>query len=641
MKKIITILLLLASVFPSWAYSFYDFSPSGQPLYYNISSDTTVYVTYPGGTSYWNRYIKPEDTLIIPAYVTHSGNTYAVTAIGQYAFYDCNGLTNVTIPNTVTSIGEYAFYNCYSLTTVTIPSSITSIGGYAFYDCVSLTGDFTIPNSVTTVGGNTFYGCRSLTSVTIPTSVTSIGGYAFSGCTGLTSVTIPNSVTSIGTSAFYYVRNIIYHGVAYGVPWDAWSVNGFVEDSLIYSNSTKTTLVGSSPYVATVTIPNSVTSIDGHAFSGCSGLTSVTIPSSVTYISSVTFNNCTSLDTIICIATTPPEARSNSFTNVPSSVTVIVPCGSASLYRSSWSWFSNFVEDGPFGVSASSANNSHGSVSTSDISCSSATILASPNYGFYFDHWNDNSTENPRTIDLTQDTSFVAYFIPADPFLVYLHDTTYVDRWQYDTTYLHDTTYVDRWQYDTTYIHDTTIVDRWQFDTTYIHDTTYVDCWQYDTTYIDNYIHDTLFLDIDYNHISVISGNPSRGLVAGNGDFPRGTQVEIAAIPIRGSQFVSWQDGNTDNPRTVSLDEDLVFVATFDALEGIADLQPTDYSISAQGNRMVISGVADRRVRIFDSVGRLLDTADGHNDVAVFQAPSMGVFLVQVGDSPAQKVVIR
>ena len=143
----------------------------------------------------------------------------------------------------------------------------------------------------------------------------------------------------------------------------------------------------------------------------------------------------------------------------------------------------------------------------------------------------------------------------------------------------------------------------------YIHDTTYVDRWQFDTIYIDNYIHDTLFLDIDYNHISVISGNPSRGLVAGNGDFPRGTQVEIAAIPIRGSQFVSWQDSNTDNPRTVSLDEDLVFVATFDELEGIADLQPTDFTISILGNRMVISGVADKRVRIFDAVGRLLGTA--------------------------------
>ncbi len=330
-------------------------------------------------------------------------------------------------------------------------------------------------------------------------------------------------------------------------------------------------------------------------------------------------------------------------------------------YYASWS-FTDIVERSPYEISATSANDAQGAVSFTNISCSSFALTALPSSGYNFDHWSDNSTVNPRIVTLTQDTSFVAYFVSSTQ---NIHDTIYVDRWQYDTTYLHDTTIVnryihdttivDRWQYDTTYIHDTTYVDRWHHDTTYvdnyihdttivnnyIHDTTYVDRWLYDTTYIDIYIHDTLFLDIDYHHISVISGNPSRGFVAGNGDFPTGSQVEIAAIPIRGSQFVSWQDGNTDNPRTVSLDEDLVFVATFDALEGIADLQPTDYTISTQGNQMIISGVADKRVRIFDAVGRLLGSAQGHNDVAVFQAPAMGVYLVQVGDSPAQRVVLR
>ena len=107
----------------------------------------------------------------------------------------------VTIPDSVTSIGDYAFYNCSGLTSVTIPNSVTSIGNYAFSGCSGLTS-VTIPNSVTNIGYGAFSGCSGLTSVTIPDSVTSIGNSAFYNCSGLTSVTIPESVTNLSTSAF-------------------------------------------------------------------------------------------------------------------------------------------------------------------------------------------------------------------------------------------------------------------------------------------------------------------------------------------------------------------------------------------------------------------------------------------------------
>ena len=179
----------------------YDFSYNyqGNTLYYNITSDNTVEVTYYSSTTD-NNYVSGD--VVIPSSVTNNGTTYSVTSIGDRAFYYCSGLTSVTIPNGVTSIGNYAFYECRSLTSVTIPNSVTSIGEWAFTYCISLTS-VTIPNSVTSIGDRAFYYCSGLTSVTIPNSVTSIGGSAFYGCSGLTSVTIPNSVTSIGEGAFY------------------------------------------------------------------------------------------------------------------------------------------------------------------------------------------------------------------------------------------------------------------------------------------------------------------------------------------------------------------------------------------------------------------------------------------------------
>jgi hypothetical protein len=187
----------------------------------------------------------------------------------------------------VTSIGAEAFYCCESLHSVTIPESVTIIKGNPFIDCparvinrskhftifegnlytsdrrklisyLSKGENFIIPDSVTSIGDGAFDDCSSLQSVTIPDSVTSIGNNAFGGCSSLQSVTIPDSVTSIGVCAFF-------------------------DCSSLHS----------------VTIPDSVTSIGDFAFYGCSSLQSVTVPDSVTNIGDSAFLNCESLHCII------------------------------------------------------------------------------------------------------------------------------------------------------------------------------------------------------------------------------------------------------------------------------------------------------------------------------------------------------
>ncbi len=125
-KKLTLATILLLFAHNVWAY---DFESGG--LYYNITSDTTVEVTYKDNNPYSGD--SYSGNITIPDTVSYNNTTYSVTSIGDWAFYDCRGLTSVTIPNSVTSIGNSAFYGCRALlTSVTIGNSVTSIGNSAF-----------------------------------------------------------------------------------------------------------------------------------------------------------------------------------------------------------------------------------------------------------------------------------------------------------------------------------------------------------------------------------------------------------------------------------------------------------------------------------------------------------------------------
>ena len=140
--------------------------------------------------------------IVVPEKIKSSdGVECNVTSFGDKCFYECHGLTSITIPSSVTSLGGDCFYYCYRLTSITIPSSVTSLGESCFHECSGLTS-ITIPSSVTSLGDGCFSFCSSLTSITIPSSVTSLGDWCFKCCRGLTSITIPSSVSSLGDACF-------------------------------------------------------------------------------------------------------------------------------------------------------------------------------------------------------------------------------------------------------------------------------------------------------------------------------------------------------------------------------------------------------------------------------------------------------
>ena len=213
-------------------------------------------------------------------------NTYMV---GDYAFFKCSELTNLTIPDSIQRIGTAAFAYCSNLTNVTIPNSVISLGSYAFEYCSNMTS-ITIPDSITSIGYRSFYNCGNLTNITLSNSITSIdegafentgyyndetnwendvlyidkylicarnsisGAYsikentklisfiAFYGCSGLKNITIPNSITNIGNRAFYGCADltaIMYDGTE--AQWNEVSIGtntNITSDKLVFLRHT-------------------------------------------------------------------------------------------------------------------------------------------------------------------------------------------------------------------------------------------------------------------------------------------------------------------------------------------------------------------------------------------------------------------
>ena len=137
----------------------------------------------------------------------------SVTNIGSYAFYGCNGLTNVIIPDSVTSIGNDVFYGCSNLKYNEYNNALYLGNENNKYLVLIKAKSKNITScqinaNCKFIYTDAFFYCEGLTSITIPDSVTSIGDSAFYSCTGLTSVTIGNGVTSIGPNAFSYCSGL-------------------------------------------------------------------------------------------------------------------------------------------------------------------------------------------------------------------------------------------------------------------------------------------------------------------------------------------------------------------------------------------------------------------------------------------------
>ncbi|MBQ3580604.1 MAG: leucine-rich repeat domain-containing protein [Bacteroidales bacterium] len=617
------------------------------------------------------------DTLTIPN---------SVMSIGNYAFEDCVGLSgSLTIPNTVTSIGEGSFYGCIGFTgSLTIPNSVINIGASAFSGCVGLTR-VSIGKSVSSIGNKAFGGCTGLASVNfnatncsymgtsvnysvfngcstsailyIGDSVQSIPRLIFAGFSGLNSVSIARSVTFIGRSAFkdcieltevhYNATNCTTMGSSDYPVFEGCSslANIYIGDS---TQSIPNYAFKDCSQLRNVVIPNSVTSIGEAAFSGCSGMESLVLGNSVSSVGDGAFSGCSVLLEINSKNPVPPTlATTTVFSGVATTIPVYIPCGRRALYLYNWPYFSNFVENIGMSLEVSSVDNNMGLASvTTAPTCdnSIATITAYPNSGYRFDHWSDNSTANPYTLTVTEDTMLIAYFVPDGSQPVTYYTLTVIANDPSMGTVSGGGSYAA----NSTAIITATANSGYHFVQ-----------WQDGNTQASRSV--TVTSDATYTAyfeanaaneytITVIPQNPAMGSTTGSGTFEYGTVTTITAEPYNGYHFVQWQDGNTQRIRTITVTGNATYTAYFDGSNSIDDVETSDnLKIYSRGNTIVIdfsgqqAAVSKQDIVVYDVMGRVIKQSANSGQQAAVEIPvsGTGVYMVKVGDMKPQKVVVR
>ncbi len=547
---------------------------STYPLVYSYNDDNHTATV----TGRWED-VELTGELVIPETVMHNGETYTVTSIGEYAFYDCWGLTSVVLPNTLTSIYHGAFEYCGSLISLNLGTSVTSIGSYAFHGCSSLTS-LDIPNTVTSIDEWAFYECWGLTTVVFPNSLTSLGNWSFRACFGLTEIVIPSSVASIGANPFAECSSLAQITVESG--------NAYYDsrdDSHAIIETSTNTIVSAS--LSTV-IPNTVTSIGWDSFNGVL-ISSISIPASVNYIGTWAIAHINTLSSITVLAEVPPTLGDCSFCDMDSGIPVYVPCGSLEAYQNAdgWNDFSNFIALCPGTITVSVNNAEYGAVSGggSFEGGDTCTVNAMANEGYMFICWTDEtglvvSNQAEYSFVVTEDKSLMAIFVEEDhacELTFFLEDSCgdgWNGNWLVITTsngyseeitleYGSSTTY-------TLWVENGSQVNMNWIEGGWISECSFAVCYSN-----GNMIYHGSSLSSSFNYefdmdceempgISfdiVASSEPEEGgTVTGSGEYHWGETCTLTATANEGYAFMYW----TENGEVVSYDATYSFIVTSD-----------------------------------------------------------------------------
>ena len=230
--------------------------------------------------------------------ILHDG----ITKLGKLAFYNCEYLTSISIPENVSYIGALAFQGCKCLTSVSVPENVSYIGESCFSGCNNLY-KINLPDKLKSLENSLFSGCTSLTKINIPSNLDIVSDYTFHWCTSLESIQLPGTVRKIGERAFNHCTSL----TEIMVPESVTSINAgtFYECTSLNNVGELKNLVsiGDEAFyncrtLKKVYFAETLNSIGKYAFYGCENLSDISLPKNLEKLDEYTFYNCNELTSI-------------------------------------------------------------------------------------------------------------------------------------------------------------------------------------------------------------------------------------------------------------------------------------------------------------------------------------------------------
>ena len=561
-----------------------------------------------------------------------------VEHIPDYLCYNLTSLKNLVIGNSVTTIRSHAFKGCTGLTEVTIPNSVTSIGSDAFYGCTGLT-EVTIPNAVTSIGSRAFSGCTGLTEVTIPNAVTYIGERAFEGCSGLTTVTIGNSVTTIEERAFtscsglttviWNARNAeYYNGLSYDSPFSNCDrLTDFVFGEEV--EHIPALLCCELASLKNLVIGNSVTSIGISAFDGCSGLTEVIWNARNVQDfqdnSSRPFSGCDRLTDFVFGEEVEhiPDYLCYRLTSLN---TIVIPNSVTSIGTNAFSFCS--------GLKTVTIPNSVTNIGSSAFEdCTELTEIAIPNAVTTIEGYAFTRCTGLKTVTIGNSVTTIKSFTFS--WCTQMESVTIGEK----VESIEDFAFSHCDNLTAVISKAMTPPQIWAMTFDDYAMTLYVPAGckpKYaEAKYWRNFT-DIRETGVTLHTVTANATDETMGYVIGAGEYPQGSTATLVAVPFGQNYFVRWNDGNTDNPRTITVTGDMTFTAEFaPAGSAVETLENGERGIYATGRTLHVENGGES-YRVYTAAGRLVYT--GNDSSVTLSAP--GMYIVRTGDR-SQKVAVK
>lgn len=244
-----------------------------------------------------------------------------------------------------------------------------------------------------------------------------------------------------------------------------------------------------------------------------------------------------------------------------------------------------------------------------------------------FTNWGDASTENPRTITVTDNATYRANF--------QRNLQTFTVTLNVNDEAMGTVNGAGSYTEGTTATISAVANEHYEFDS-----------WSDGNTSATRQIvvNSNITLTANFvamNYMITVTCDETMGTVSGGGSYAYNTTATLTATAKAGYEFVQWSDGNTNATRTVTVQGDAQYVAEFRAVQGIDDVDALNVTIYSTNGNIVVKGAANQSIYIYDAVGRCVNhVANNYSEVNEFAMPTSGVYMVKVGNLPARRVVV-